>query len=279
MRISTLVTGLAVVVMTTPAVMAQQSLGDVAGSIKLKRPEGEAVVIDQNAVGTMRRRGAAVSEGDYFREILGDCVTETRALHELLVEVRDGEGFYQNEWRDRVQEAGLRLDSALDDVALVRVEDRYRGAFELAEYGVVTAADALEIVRGAIADNRPVFSESRRLTDEAIRAFEEAQGAIAVASRAAAAEQPAPPINPIEANGVISSLCGGRYEAGSSGYESCLAGQRAAIDTMAGRSPASVGLDPMSFNVIRNNCRFEYSNNFVNQDQCELRRIAAKRSR
>ena len=279
MKISTLATGLAIAVTTVPAVMAQQSLGDVAGSIKLKRPQGEAVVIDQNSVGTGHRRGAVASEGDFFGALLDDCLIESRALHELLVEVRDGEGFYQNEWRERVQETGLRLDSALDDVGLVRVEDRYRGAFELAEYGVVTAADALEIVRGAIADNRPVFSESRRLTDEAIRAFEEAQGAIAVASRAAAAQQPAPPINPIEANRTMSSLCRRRYEAGSSGYESCLAEQRAAIDTMAGRSPASAGLDPMSFNVIRNNCRFEYSDNFVNQDQCELRRIAAKKSR
>ena len=111
---------------------------------------------------------------------------------------------------------------------------------------------------------------------EAIRAFKDAQKAIGVASRAKAAEEPAPLINPIEADRTMRALCGGRYDEGSSGFESCVADQRAAIDAMVGRSAPDVGLDATSFNVIRNNCRFEWADNYVNQDRCERTRIAAK---
>jgi hypothetical protein len=48
---------------------------------------------------------------------------------------------------------------------------------------------------------------------------------------------------------------------------------------MTGRSAPGVGLDAASFNFIRNNCRFEWSDNYVNQDRCEQKRIAAKKAR
>jgi hypothetical protein len=130
-----------------------------------------------------------------------------------------------------------------------------------------------------MAQNRPVFSEARRLSEEAIRTFESAQKAIGVASRADAAEAPAPLINPIEANRVMTAYCGGRFEQGSSGLDTCIEEQRAAVDAMAGRSAPGSGLDASSFNLIRNNCRFEWSDNYVNQDRCERQRIAAKKSR
>jgi hypothetical protein len=180
-----------------------------------------------------------------------------------LPEARAGEAFYQTEWRGRVQEVGLRLDGARQELALVSVEGAYLEAYEQAEFGSATAGDALEILLGAMAQNRPVFSEARRLSEEAIRTFENAQKAIGVASRVEAGEAPAPMINPIEANRVMTDYCGGRYEQGSSGFDSCIA----------------AGLDASSFNLIRNNCRFEWSDNYVNQDRCERQRIAAKKSR
>jgi hypothetical protein len=278
MKISGILISLAIAAFAVAPAMAQQSLGDVAGSIKLKRPESESVVIDQNNVGKARRGPTSGTETDLFREILDDCLTDTRGLHGLLVETRDGESFYREEWRGRVQELGLQLDGALEELGLVRVESRYGEALDLAWYGSDTASDALEILRGAIDLNRPVYSEARTLSEEAIRAFESAQKSIGAASRAAAAEELAPPINPIEANRVMTSLCGGRHGAGSNGYESCIAEQRAAVDAMAGRSAPGVGLDAISFNVIRNNCRFEWADNYVNQDRCERTRIAAKRT-
>jgi hypothetical protein len=92
-----------------------------------------------------------------------------------------------------------------------------------------------------------------------------------------AAEQPAPPINPIEANRVMNDHCRARYAQDSSAFDSCIAAQRAAVDAMASRSAPDAGIDPTSFNVIRNNCRFEWSDDFVNQDRCERQRIASKK--
>ena len=48
------VVGVAISVLAAP-VTAQQNLSDVAGSIKLKKPEGESVVIDHRTVGTVKK--------------------------------------------------------------------------------------------------------------------------------------------------------------------------------------------------------------------------------
>ena len=54
----------AVVALALPAA-AQQSLGDVAGTIKLKRPEGELVVLDSGTVGQTRRARGGVTDRDF----------------------------------------------------------------------------------------------------------------------------------------------------------------------------------------------------------------------
>jgi hypothetical protein len=279
MKISTLVIGLTIAVMTVAPATAQQSLGDVAGSIKLKRPEGDSVVIDQDSVGKARRRPIGGTEGEFFLDALGDCLNETTVLHDLLVEARGGEAFYRDEWRGRVHEVALELDGLREELGLVFSEGRYQEAYELAGYGSDTVGDALEILRDALANDRPVFSEARKLSEEAIRVFKEAQAAFGVASRADAAEKTPPLINPIEADRVMTALCGGRYSEGSSGFEGCIAQQRAALDAMTSRSGPGVGLDEAPFNFIRNNCRFEWPKNYAHQDRCERTRIAAKKER
>ena len=278
MKWSTMAIGLAITVVLVAPAAAQQSLGDVAGSIKLKRPEGESVVIDQNNVGKAARppRG---TESDLLRDVIGDCLTESNALHDLVLESRDGSSFYQDPWRDRVEEVGLRLDDALAELRLIEVDGRSQEAYDLAGRGADLIDDALIILRSAIAQDRPVYSESGTLSKEAARYFKDAQTALGVASRADAAEQAAPLINPIEADQVMTGLCGGRHGLGTSGFDSCVAEQRAAVDAMAGRSAPGVGLDASPFNVIRNNCRFEWPNNYVDMDRCERTRIATQKAR
>lgn len=278
MKWSTMVIGLAIAAVSVTPASAQQNLGDVAGSIKLKRPEGESVVIDQNTVGKARRRPRSAESG-FLRDVVGDCLTETSALHDLVFETRDGTSFYRDPWRNRVEEVGFRLDSALEELGLIAVDSRYQNAYDLAGRGADLARDALTILRGAIAEDRPVFSESRTLSKEAVRYFKDAQNALGEASREDAAEEAPPLINPIEADRVMNALCGGRYGAGSGGFDSCIAEQRAALDAMAVRSGPGVGIDAASFNVIRNDCRFEWPGNYVTQDRCEQTRIAARKSR
>jgi hypothetical protein len=279
MKWSTLVIGLAITVVLVAPVAAQQSLGDVAGSIKLKRPEGESVVIDRDSVAQSRRGPTGGTDSELFQDIVGDCLTETAALHDLVEETRDGTSFYRDPWRDRVEEVGFRLDDALDELVLLAVDGRYQEAYDLAGRGADLAGDALVILRSAIAEDRPVYSESRTLSKEAVRYFKDAQTALGGASRANAAEEAAPLINPIEADRAMRVLCGGQYGEGSNGFDNCVAEQRAAVGAMTGRSAPGVGLDAASFNFIRNNCRFEWSDNYVNQDRCERRRIAAQKTR
>jgi len=270
--------GLAITVILVAPVAAQQSLGDVAGSIKLKRPEGESVVIDQNNVGKAGRQPRG-TESDLLRDVVGDCLTESNALHDLIIEARDGSSFYRDPWRDRVEGVGLRLDDAIAELRLIAVEGRSLEAYELAGRGADLIGDAIMILRSAIAMDRPLYSESRTLSKEAARYFKDAQTALGVASRADAAEQAAPLINPIEADQVTTALCGGQYGVGSSRVDSCYDEQRAAVDAMAGRSAPGVGLDAASFNVIRNNCQFEWPSNYVHMDRCERTRIATQKAR
>jgi hypothetical protein len=277
MKRSSWIVGLTFVVATAAPLPAQQSLGDVAGSIKLKRPEGEPVVIDHNTIGSAGRVAASTTDVGFFRDTLEDCLTETRALHGLVVEARDGTSFYRDGWRSRFAEAALRLDGARDELDMVRAEGRYLQAYETAEQGSDSAGAALEIVRGAIADDRPVFSEAGTLSMEAIRLFEEARSAVGVASRADAAEDTPQMVNPIEAERDISAVCSGRYRDNPDGFAGCVAGQRSALDALVGRSGPAVGLPLVDFNVIRNNCRSEWPGDFVGQDGCEQRRIAAKK--
>ena len=279
MKWSRLVLGILTAVVVAAPAAAQQSLGEVAGSIKLKRPEGESVVVDSDTVGQTRRAQTGLTDGGFLRDAVADCLTETRALYDLVGETRNGTSFYRDEWRDRVAEVGLRLDGARQDVGLFVAEGRLLEAYELAERGANTATAALEVLRGAIADDRPVFSEAGTLSKEAIRLLGDAQAAIGAAVRADAAEDTPPPINPIDADRVITTLCRGRYGEASSGFTSCSAAQRAAVDAMAGRFAPGIGLDAISFNVIRNNCRFEWPDNYVSQDRCERQRAAAKKSR
>ena len=278
MKISTVAVCLAIAVIAAAPAMAQQSLGDVAGSIKLKRPEGESVVIDQNTVGKARSQ-THQTESDRFTDIVDDCLTETTALHDLVVESRDGTSFYSDPWRARVDEVGFRLESALDELWLVSVEGRSQEAYDLAVRGADLARDANLILSSAVAQDRPVYSQAGELAKEAAGYFRDAKSVLGAAARAEAAEEAAPLINPIEANRNMTTLCGGQYGEGSSAFDSCVAKHRAAVDAMASRHPATVGLEAMSFNVIRNNCRFEWAGNYVNQDRCEQRRMAEKKAR
>ena len=279
MKWSTLAIGLTISVALVAPVKAQQSLGDVAGSIKLKSPEGESVVIDRDSIAQSRRRPTGGTDSVLLSDIVNACLTEATALRDLLEETRDGTSFYRDPWRARVEAVGLRLDDALEDLRLIVVDGRYQEAYDFAGQGADMVGDALVILRSAIADDRPVFSESKTLSREAVRHFKSAQTAVGVASRADAAEQEAPSINPIEADRVMSAVCGGQYGVGSSRVDSCFDAQRAALDAMAGRFPPDVGLDAASFNSIRNNCRFEWSDNYANQDRCERTRMANKKAR
>lgn len=103
---------LSAVAMASPAV-AQQSLGDVAGSIKLKKPGDGEVVIDQRSVGRSRSTSPALTDGEILLETTQECAAAAQALSNLLGETGSGKVFYDDGWRARVEKAGEQFDQQI----------------------------------------------------------------------------------------------------------------------------------------------------------------------
>ncbi len=269
--------GALVVLLLAAPVAAQQSLGDVAGSIKLKRPEGESVVIDSSTVGRSRRTPSGDAGPDELVEASQECIDAAGDLLNLMGETRDGSNFYTDAWRERVGDAGRRLDEARGDLQRVFPDSRFAEVLQQAEDGADAAMAGLQILRDAIANDRPVFSEAKTRLAEGMSALEAAKTSMRALARAEVAESAAPPINPIDAARAIDTLCRARSGDGSGAeFDGCVSSQQAALDAMNLRFAASAGLESSIFNVIRNDCRYEWPGDYVSQDRCERNRIAAK---
>jgi hypothetical protein len=265
-----------IIVVGAGSAPAQQSLSEVAGSIKLKKPEGDQVVIDRATLGQSgSSTSAAMVTSDALLETTLECAAAATVLVDLLEETGGSMAFYDEGWRGRVSDAGEGLDQANNNVRMIVGQGRYEAAGDMAERGCGLALAGLATLRGAIAADRPVFSEAKRQLAEGIGLLESAQEAIRTVKREEEVEGDPPLINPIAADESIRALCGRRFARETTGYEGCVAEQKAAMGALVGRYAPSVGLDTPTFNVVRNKCQFEWPGDFVNRDRCERRRIAA----
>ena len=257
-------------------VVAQQNLGDVAGSIKLKKTGDDAVVIDQRSVGRSRSTSPALSDGEFLLETTQECAAAAQALSNLLGETGSGKVFYDDGWRARVEEAGEQFDQPREDLALIYAPERYAAAYDKADRGATAATVGLGILRAAISADQPLFSEAKRELADGARILESATRDLRAVLRAEDAEAPSPPIDLIAADRSIDALCRKSFAQGSQGFDSCVAEQKAAMETIIGRSAPDVRLDQATFNRIRNNCRYEWPNDFVNRNRCERTRIGTE---
>jgi len=254
-------------------VVAQQSLGDVAGSIKLNNTGDEGVVIDQRSVGRSRSTSPALSDAEFLLETTQECVVSAQALSNLLGETGSGNVFYDDGWRARVEATGEQFDQQRDDLALIDAEDRYAAAYDKADRGATAATVGLGILRAAISADRPLFSEAKRELADGARVLESAARDMRAAMRTEQAEAPPPLIDPIAADRSIDAVCGKSFAQGSQGFDGCITEQRAAMNAIIGRSAPGVRLDQATFNKICNNCRYEWPDDFVNRNRCERTRI------
>jgi hypothetical protein len=185
--------------------------------------------------------------------------------------------FYDDEWRGRVVIAGEDLDQASDDLRMVAGTGRYEAADEMAYRGSEMALTGLDALRDAIASDRPVYSQAKRQLARGIELLESANSAARAVKREEELETESQLINPVAADQAIKSLCARRFARETEGYAGCVNDQKAALSAIAGRYAPSVGLESAEFNVIRNNCQFEWPGDFVNRDRCERKRVAAAR--
>lgn len=276
MRRIVLVCGIALA--ATATADGQQSVAGSTRPIGSEREQPTGVVIDNSSLvraGTASEPTAA--SADPLLETMDGCVSAVRDLNSIVAETRTGtDVFFDSEWRQRVDDAAFEFNRSRVDFGLVPVGDRYLRAYDAADEALTEASEALAVVQSAIADDQPVFAGAKKRLLASEQLLDRAFAEMRAAHRAAEAERPAPPIDPIAASQAMDELCSRRFGRGSAGFDDCLAEQQAAIDDLVVRNVTASGLPAASFNTIRNNCRFEWPKDFVNRDRCERRRIAAE---
>lgn len=254
---------------------AQQSLGDVAGSIKLKRPEGEAVVVDGSSLTRTSGPSRSSLSAD-LEAVLADSRDAARDLVAMLENLpRTTRYQYSGEQRARLEEIAFGLDTARNNVAMFFGVEGMQDIVEKAESGVAEAQQALASAQAAVAGASRVPNDVRRLAEHGATLLDDALADLRKLQRAGAAAQAPPTIDPIAADASIRGLCGQSSAEGSDRHRECVARQRAAIDNIMGRSALASGLDDGAFNTIRNQCRAEWVHDFDARDGCERRRVAA----
>ncbi len=266
---------LSVVAIAAP-VAAQQSLSDVAGSIKLKRTGDDKVVIDQKSVGRSRRISSSLSDGEALLEATKDCASAAQALTDLLGETGSGRVFYDDGWRARIEAAGEQWDQAHGALDGIYEQDQYAAPYDMAQRGATAATIGLGVLRGAISADEPAFAGAKRQIAEGADLLESAAKDVSAILQREGAGSTASPIDPIAADRSIDAVCRNSFAQGSQGFDSCVAAQRAAMDAIVSRYPTDVRLDQAAFNGIRNSCRYEWPDDFVNRNLCERRRIGTK---
>jgi hypothetical protein len=254
---------------------AQQSLGDVAGSIKLKRPQGEAVVVDGSSLTRTSGPSRSSLSGD-LEAVLTDSRDAARDLAAMLEDLpRITRYQYSDEQRARLEELAFGLETARNNVAMFFGVEGVQDIVEKAESGVAEAQQALASAQAAVGSASWVPNDVRRLAEHGAKLLDDALADLRKLQRAGAAAQTPPTIDPIAADASIRGLCGQSSAEGSDRHRECDARQRAAIDNIMGRSALASGLDDAAFNTIRNQCRAEWVHDFVARDGCERRRVAS----
>lgn len=255
---------------------AQQKLGDVAGSIKLKKTGGDAVVIDDSKVGRTRPASTGGESSDLLYEVMSDCLDVSRSLAEMLSDApRISPMVYTDEFRGRFEELGEQLEGVAGDLSRLPNAGAYEEAYQQAVVGLEQVQQGYSSAEVAVAANRVVVGEVRRQVADGADAIDKAMTAARAVARSQEAVAPAPAIDPIAAASSIRKVCLRQGPEGSERYLTCEQEQNGAVDLLFARSAPSVGLAESSFNKIRNDCRFEWPDNYVNRNACETRRAAA----
>jgi hypothetical protein len=241
----------------------------------LKKTGTEPVVIDGAGVGRASRPSSSTGSGDLL-DILNDCLDATQSLLSLVAEApRITPLRYSDEWKTRLADTGARLDS-------LGLELQMQPDAGPAETSYLKAVDGFDRIRQAYDEivatangNRVIPSALRRSVSSGANDIEEAMRGLRSVDRSQSAAAAAPDIDPIAAANSIRLLCSRFGAEGSNAYNDCVVEQDAAKNALIGRTGPAVGLDAASFNKIRNGCLYEWPDNYVNRNACEVRRASA----
>lgn len=269
-RLALVITGAMVAVTTS---FAEQRLQDVAGTITLKRPAGEQLVIVEPEAGKPGARMAAT--GPDLVALAEQLLDSGRAASAVLDESRSGLAFFDPAWRQRMLEGLSEIDTTRFSLELVEAPGRYVDALNRVVEAAREYQLAAGIVRWAILRDRPVFSKAF----DHMRAGERDVGSALAGLRrevgVEGSEAAPPPIDPYAAGQAMAEVCGA-YSRTAHGpdYDRCVGRQQAALLAIEHRFSFAERVDERAFNAIRSRCTEEWPRDFVGRDRCERQAIA-----
>ena len=264
------ITGAMVAVTTS---FAEQRLQDVAGTIELKRPAGEQLVIVEPEPRQPGARMAAT--GPDLVALAEQLLDSGRAASAVLDESRSGLTFFEGGWRRRMLDALAEIDTTRFSLELVEVGERYADAVARLADAAREYQLAAGIVRWAIRRDQPVFSKAF----DHMRAGEREVGAAMAGLRQVGgvevAQGQSPPIDPYAAGQAMAEACRS-YVGATQGpdWDRCLTRQRAAVAAIDHRFSFTEGVEEPAFNALRNRCREEWPRDFIGRDRCERQAIS-----
>ncbi len=261
------------------APVVAQGLADSTRPIGSERSETKGMVIDNSSLTKASRTTRVATAGNWILDTAAECVESVKELNIVLTETATGDVFFDEDWRRRVEDSANRFRLAESDFLMIDPDPRYNQSFDRMESAVELAESAVAALLNTFEINQPLYTTPKKELLDVERTLELAYAQLRADHRAELASEPAPPIDPIKADQSINTLCGQRYGAGSGNFSDCVESQKTAITAITMRTSPDYRLDSATFNTIRNNCRFEYPDNYAGRNRCEEQHMAAKGSR
>jgi len=268
---------LALVMAGTMAVAAagfgEQRLQSVAGSIKLKRPAGEQLVIVEPEPRTPGSR--METTGADLIAMAEQLLESGRAASAVLDESRSGLTFFEGGWRRRMLDALAEIDTTRFSLELIEAPERYRDTVARVADGAREYQLAAGIVRWAILRDQPVFSRAFDHMRVGEREVGAALGGLRTVGAVEGSEATPPSIDPFTASQAMAGACRA-YVGATQGadYDRCIERQQAAVQAIEHRFSFTERIDEPAFNAIRNRCREEWPRDFISRDRCERQAMA-----
>lgn len=258
--------------------ICEQRLPDVAGSIRLVRPEGDQIVVVEP---TRRAPGERVAvSGSELVELAETLRQAGRSATAILDETRGSHAFFSDGWRRRMEDALIEIERSRASLELARVPHRFVALADRIEDGGRRLQAGAGVVRSAMIRDAPLLSGAFDNLEAGERQIASALAELESAVGLERLEAQPPPADPYRAMQDARRLCASR--AGSvdgSSFDRCVERQLAAHEAMMRRYSFTAGVEEPAFNSIRNACRVEWPDDLVARDRCERQRLTEAAAR
>jgi hypothetical protein len=273
---STTVALLLVLVAVVPASSQEKRLGELAESIRLNRPDGEPVVIDDQFLPPAVPPVEVTPYPERLATIVGAYRIVVRELETTLGELDRSMVLYDQVWRESVERICLRFEDLGIEVAAAAPDQPFAAAHEAARSATQEYAEAVAAVRGAIRNMTPTIGERFEHLKNGRLWLERAQALAEEARIRLELESPPEEFTRGESFDGGEAVCASRYPSDSNLRRECTTVQEGAVGELSDRTAFGLGLDDAAFNTIRNRCRGEWGNDYAGRNACEKRALAAQ---